>query len=67
MVNFPLPMDYSLKYPEKFVMLWAQFLSPKVVVARTYLWFMTEARLIDLYDVCVYRAGATKTEDVVIQ
>ena len=67
MVNFPLPMDYSLKCPEKLVMLWAQFLSPKVVVIRTYLRFMTEARLIDLYYVCVYRAGATKTEDVVIQ
>ena len=65
MVNFPLPMDIHSNALKNF-MLWAQFLSPKVVVVCTYLQFMTEARLIDLYYVCVNRAGATKTEDVVI-
>ena len=65
MVNFPLPMDIHSNALKNF-MLWAQFLSPKVVVVCTYLRFMTEARLIDLYYVCVDRAGATKTEDVVV-
>ena len=57
-------MDIHSNAPKNFHVMGTIFV-PKVVVC-TYLRFMTEARLIDLYYVCVDRAGATKTEDVVI-